>query len=862
MSLWTLALFLANPGLAVSEQAAGVQKIILSRGERLPGQAIGYWAVEDTTLDVAAPDKNLGGSHFLTAGPGKTVLLKFGDLRRILGSNAKIVRAKIVLTVSGGAPAPLQTLAEVQVPWGEGPAQVLNFAPPTLNVGAPALSATWRHRRAGDGAINWQQPGATGVGDARPIVGARAVSPDPEHVHLEGIEGAVQRMADRPYDNHGFAFSFSGNVEFESSQSRFGRPALEIEYERGQPKEGPDLAVVSLRRAPEFPRASVDAPHRASQDGMDVPIAGALSNPNVKGWPGNGEEVTYTATIKNIGNRPASGFSARWVVRERPGSVTEYDRVLGPGEETTLTFQHGYRDPGADRRGPSVGLRVESKTEDSDPGNNVLSVHEAALTVGFRLGPSVASEIARVKPLGARTPQEFAQAAVDLWNDVLFPQSRFSFAPEGVLDRLRVQSVTEGPDDVGSGPFLAPNLDVSVGLGGDFSFARQDSIVELIRIIGMQLGLPKLEAMNLARGAATIGGMKVDRGAQDAWAGVMGGGDTRFEGVVPPMLTLPTEPFESPMFDAMPAEATGLLSATDVAALQDARGRRRGFEPDVLLRQPAVPLVRLYDLSGLPLKGATVEVYPMAGGKIAAVEPIQRLTSGNDGGLLLASRPTQLPEGFRTGLGYSPGSSPFGRVDPNGQNGVLMLRIIAGGQAEIVFLKAWQLADAYRRNPTPAPFFDLRVNVGGEIDPTTNLANNRIVTDSANSLPAQLAALIDDQASTESSLPDAKDGWIELDLGRDRIFGEIRLLAKGAMWEKFRIVTYATGQTVAEAKLFAREASWTWTAANRAAEEANGVRSITYRNPGLRARFIRIVRISEGGPTAKLTEIKVFPLKG
>lgn len=250
----------------------------------------------------------------------------------------------------------------------------------------------------------------------------------------------------------------------------------------------------------------------------------------------------------------------------------------------------------------------------------------------------------------------------------------------------------------------------------------------------------------------------------------------------------------------------------------------------------------------------------MAGGRIAAAEPLQRAQSDANGSVLLNNRPTQLPEGFLTALGYRPESSVFGRIDPAGSNGVLMLRVIAGGQADTAFLKAWQLADLKRRNPSPAPFFDLRMNIGGDIDPSVNLAANRIVSDSADSLPARLAGLVDDQAGTESELPSGREAWVEIDLGRDRIFGEVRLLTKGPMWEKFRIVTYATGQTPGEARPLAREALWTWTVANRGQSEGSDLMSVSYRTPGLRARFLRIIRVGDG-PPGKLAEIKVFPLR-
>src|SRR5688572_11388270 len=182
MPLWTLPLLcLASPPAS---------SLNLLRGCTLPGQAVRYWTVEDTVLESAQADGNFGGQSFLSCGSGKTFLIRFGDLRRALGPNKKITKASLVLTITGGSPAPLSQASEMLVPWGEGPTQVVVYGTVPAAVVAPAWSATWKHRRAGENAIPWQQPGATGVGDAKPLADIRAGNPDIDHVRIEGLAGA------------------------------------------------------------------------------------------------------------------------------------------------------------------------------------------------------------------------------------------------------------------------------------------------------------------------------------------------------------------------------------------------------------------------------------------------------------------------------------------------------------------------------------------------------------------------------------------------------------------------------------------------------------------------------------------------
>jgi hypothetical protein len=828
--------------------------VTLYRGAELPGQALRYWAVEDTVLDSTQPEGNLGGQSYLPLGTGKVMLIRFGDLRRALGPNKKIAKASILFTITGGDPAPLAQASEMLVPWGEGPTQVIAYAALPPNVSAPAWSATWRNRRAGEGAISWQQQGASGPGDSRPLAEVRANSPDNDHIRIEGLAEAMQRQYERPYEAFGFRIAFEGTVEFASSQNRQGRPLLELQVEDTAPAKGPDLAVVKIVRAPEHPRFGPPSTvHPGSQDGLEIPIPGPPANLSEKHWPGNGEEVVYTATIQNVGDAPASGFSARWSRRERPGSAVEVARPLAPGEQTTLTYRSEFRNEHEDHRLLPLSLLIAPAGPDANWHNDALEIQENALAVGIRFAPGADAAIAQKMPLGATTSAEYAQAIVRLWNETIFPQSRFSFAPDGALERLRLQRL-----EVGQGKLADLNLDIEMTLTGT------EPLGDVLKEMGLQMGLADLSLANLRPGKPILmNGLSVERFAPDIAPGIMGGGDTRNEAAIPRALVPPHEPLFNPVFDALPLEATGLLSATDVGALNAALGLRRGFSSESLYGLPATLLLKVVDTAGIPVKNATVEVVPILvttdGAK--AGPAIATPSTGESGTIALSPRETALPEGFKTISGKALGPNVFGRLDPAGKNAVLMLRVTAGGSSDVAFLKSWQVADVLRRDPTPAPVMELRVHVGGDVERGTNLAANRIVADSSNMLPAKLAPLIDGSPATEVELAGGKGAWVELDLGRDRAFGEVRLSSKGAFWEQFSVQIYATGQTIGEAKTMAREASWSWARANRSDGEDGGARSVAYRTQGIRARFIRITRLSDG-PSGTLSEIKVLPLRG
>lgn len=120
--------------------------------------------------------------------------------------------------------------------------------------------------------------------------------------------------------------------------------------------------------------------------------------------------------------------------------------------------------------------------------------------------------------------------------------------------------------------------------------------------------------------------------------------------------------------------------------------------------------------------------------------------------------------------------------------------------------------------------------------------------------------LVDNDATTSVSLGEKENDWIEIDLGRDRPIGEIRLVLKddfNAFWEKFDIYLYATGQTFKEAQLYTKEFSWRNAMAFRRDidPEDFSIRSVAYRARPITMRYIRIVNRSEGA--GKLSEIIV-----
>lgn len=888
--------------LIMASAAAGPQTLELSRGctiREATGTESRYWSATDTSIDSHEPDVANGGGRTLTSGPGQIILIKFGDLESAIGPDKKVVKATLVLTVDAGTPK-LRSVAEVLVPWGEGPCHTL--VPPPLAPGAkptpPRWAATWRHRRAGESAISWQQPGAQGAADSKPLTAARAGDATGATFAIEGLEDAVQRQYERWYDNHGFALSFETSVTFFSSKSVKGRPKLELELEDAAPKTGPDLSVTYIERTPEYERYdNRDAYTFKDQGGQSVGVMNKPGAAQSQKWPKDGETVTYTAHVKNVGDAPSQGFGAQWIVREVPGSVVDVDKGLKPGEETTVVYTKPYKADKLDKpdtidhRVLPIGFKIIPKGPDAVAANDYVEIQENALNMGIWVEKSFYDMMAE-KPniVGSHAFEDWLQAQFRIWNEAYFPFSRFSFAPDGILERVRIQRITIVPDGTLKGGAHMPGDKPTLVYDGEWGFegpktdagraevqkyidsVRQGKDAVLLRDMSRQIGLIDLTAMEVdpglpdgSRGKVHLreNGSVVTRGAMDRFPGLMGGGDTRNESMLPGRLTIPQDPVDDPVLDGAELEATDLYSASDVAGLNGSIGYRRGYSGEFIYDQPQLVLFHAVDVAGRAISGAELSFFQMANGQIADGPPAFTLTADKFGVAILPERPTLETGTFTTLTGHTLKPNAFGRLDVAGANGAFMVRCKKNGATDWGWLKAWQLVDALHRGQK-APFVDVRFQVPSQaLDLGVNLAKDRIVVDSADSAPAKLSPLLDGTFSTTVQFGQKAGDWVEIDLGRDRPIGEVRLYARSAeFWNKFDVMIYSTGQKVEDAILWAHEPDWRYSATNRRDVDPKdfGLFSVAYRSQAQRIRFIRIV-CREATKSAGLVGITVTPVQ-
>ncbi|MBX3117831.1 MAG: hypothetical protein KF784_02115 [Fimbriimonadaceae bacterium] len=842
--------------LAFSAPPTQGPTLVLYRGAHISGQPLRYWDVTDTTLNTLEPEKLFGGMQTVPVGSGKAFLIRYGDLRRVIGPNKKIVKANLRLAYWGTQAPALREAGVLLAPWGEGPLDVqAPWAQPALKPGEKPKpvqwASNWRFRRTGENSSSWQSPGAQGPRDFRQIPDARQSQPDKDQILITGLEEAVQSQYDRPGTNFGFVLRFDGVNEVSSSQSSDSRPRLELEIiDAPSPSKG-DLSITHIEFSPQ-PAGKTETrttEQTADQDGHPVAIQTAAKQ--ARPWPNDGEAMTVTAYVKNVGEAPISGYTFNWWTREQPGIVSESAREIKPGETVKVTTQVPFRSYHTDHRINPIGLHIKAKNEEKTEANNALSVQLNALSLKVVMDQATYDALSKPNMLGSTSAEDYLQAHTEFINDSVFPNSVFATALEGVLERIRIQSIQVVADEAQANQAsIDPTVDGVVMLIGFSSDPKQVS-PELLRRMLTALGLPDLRSVT---NTGTFG-----PAAPDVYGGLLGG-DTRNNAYLPPQVLLSNKPAYDPFLDALFSENTDLLSCTHANLINDTLGKRNGFPAHPMLPLPGVVFLQFIDKGGKKLQDATLTFYQTAGGKLDENRVLATMRTDADGTVVVPKRTIGAEEPLITAGEQPMASNIFGRLDPQGRNGLIAIKVEANNQVDWAWIKGWQMADAARRTPG-ALIMSLRMNFSTTaIDTTTNVARNRIVTDSSGQSSADLAKLVDDDPSTSVTVGGKILDWIEIDLGRDRVVGELQLVGgSDAFWESFDIFVYATGQTAEQALPWSREKLWSWSFANAGASVTGGGRAVAYRGVAQRFRYIRIVNRTPSDK-ATLHEVRAYPI--
>lgn len=662
------------------------------------------------------------------------------------------------------------------------------------------MKTTWNHQvvlKVGSGA-KWE--GGADATDSRLSASVSLAGSD-TNVELTGLASDVQQMLDHPETNFGWVIESDGEQIFNSSESETGRPKLVVELEKNPPTQKADLVI------------------------SGISLASAGSN-----------TAEFVVTVQNAGGASVGGFEcaiSRWgneLAKMTSGAE------LAPNQTASLRFMIPLKSDGADPRVNTLGVLIRSAGDDDWTGNNFAKFYpdgemcKLVLEKGF---------VAKCEAAGIDAAS-WAQSLFETWNETYLAFSRFSIARDGCKLRTNLSQIIIADDHNGQ-PHLAPQETAVLFKAGDAvpnSSTLRSTIRALSQRLGVQDGATSQYTMDLPPPGLTRT-LEIIRGhlGTDPFAGVMGAGDTRNETLIPGQLPIPEGYTDDVIFKSGVFEPTGLYSLNDVAGMNASLETTKASS--VL---PKLLLIQAMDMDGVTIGEGTLALHKISHG---SAEENATVTYDIKGDSVLVTNLVQA-SGNMPALFPTTGDSVAG----------YLVKLDYRGQTAYAFLKQWQLVDAYGRGNTSAYVHQMRFNVTHAPFKPGNYALRKIAVDSKNSPPSELAKLLD--GNRESSFVCDQD-WIELDLGRDRPIGEIRLYfdpsAKDRFWSNFEIVGYSTGQTISDAQRIATEQSPN-TRPTYCFEADKRDWCLVYRGRPRTTRFVRIIRRSQNSAVLREIEIR------
>ncbi len=344
------------------------------------------WNITDTVLDSSKPNLSLGGDGTLVVGPGKVMLIRFGDLDRVVKPTERIKSAKLVLVVTSPTSPTFEKASLLLRPWGEGVINTFGkMVKSTATEVADKGASTWTTPFAASG-IYWERPGAQGGSDARLIPGTKFEGRSAILMTVKGLEAALQAQVDSPSQNFGLALQFSSPGSFGSSNGSNGEPWLELELEPVSTPAGPDLSVNWIEQKP---------------------------------------EGVFIAHIENASKVDSPARMGVWSIRsvsQPPVSIP----ALAAGRSTEVTLTAPMRPEKNDPRFLTVGFHIQG--DDANPRNNGQVIYPSGTPIVIQ-SPTSPGDWDRV------------DSQLRWLNDAFATQSRYAAATSGLKARFYVASL-------------------------------------------------------------------------------------------------------------------------------------------------------------------------------------------------------------------------------------------------------------------------------------------------------------------------------------------------------------------------------------------------------------------------------------
>ncbi len=433
-------------------------------------------------------------------------------------------------------------------------------------------------------------------------------------------------------------------------------------------------------------------------DGIPTLLTGTEAD---KRWPAFGEVVTFEAHFVNKGTATTPPANYRWKVN---GQVMSTGTVPGvdPGQEGTASLDWEWNVDGLDTDHTDQTLIFELDYDDqiaeTFEQNNALSDFLEGIALWIYVDePIYVAFNGRANLVGTRSFEDWIQAQFKAMNDN-FARSTYPLAPQGCLERVRIDRIVVGPMPGGT----HGTADGRWQFSGDTGYAAYADRVDggLIHELMHQLGVIDLYQMPVSaphNNVITPDGLPVGMAFGFGRMGIMAGGDI--------------DPHPPGSGQYMPE----YCSSHDVLGLNSNVGYRRGYYGEYMFDIPANNYIVVKDSAGNPAAGVTINVYQGGFGSMDATA-VSTGTTNEQGSFLLPNRPPVRT--VTTATGHTERANPFGTINVVGGNATLLIEMSRpGGDFDYRFMNLTDFNLAFW---------------GGQTENWTHTIHSRLA---ANSLP-------------------------------------------------------------------------------------------------------------------------------
>lgn len=206
----------------------------------------------------------------------------------------------------------------------------------------------------------------------------------------------------------------------------------------------------------------------------EIPYVWHSTNPTVEGWPAAGAPISWRAHVRNFSD---AQHRVAYTWKLDGSEIARGTVTLAPNTYTTVDLPR----PWSFRRERlAFAIDVDSAVTEESEVNNTLEVFTDALAVGFWVEQSFYDYFRAHQHrlgVGSTSFEDWAQRTITYFNDMsalaVYPE-----APQGALDRWRLQKIVVVPDD--SLPLNGIPDDATPGANGGTHPDQHDRSVDLM----------------------------------------------------------------------------------------------------------------------------------------------------------------------------------------------------------------------------------------------------------------------------------------------------------------------------------------------------------------------------------------------